>query len=81
MKSLTDKEQKSYENGKIWKIFYIYKGNFEETHAKDKKYFKVRDHYTGEYRGAAHSICNLKYSVPKEIPIAFTTLDLAMITI
>ena len=40
---------------------------------KDKKYCKVRDycHYTGEYRDAAHSICNLKYSVPKKIPIVF----------
>ena len=40
---------------------------------KDKKYCKVRDHchYTGEYRGAAHSICNLKYSAPKIIPIVF----------
>ena len=28
-------------------------------------------HYTGEYRGAAHSKCNLKYSVPKRIPIVF----------
>ena len=38
---------------------------------KDKKYCKVRDHchYTGEYRGAAHSIFNLKYRVPKKIPI------------
>ena len=35
--------------------------------------FRVRDHcqYIREYRGAAHSICNLKYSVPKKIPIAF----------
>ena len=40
---------------------------------KDKKHRKVRDHchYTGEYRGAADSIYNLKYSVPKNIPIVF----------
>ena len=43
------------------------------NNVKDKKYRKVTDHchYTGEYRGAAHSICNLKYNVPKKIPIAF----------
>ena len=40
---------------------------------KIKKYRKVRDYcrYPGEYRGATHSICNLKYSAPKEIPIVF----------
>ena len=40
---------------------------------KDEKYCKVGDHchYTGKYRAAAHSICNLKYSVPKKIPIVF----------
>ena len=40
---------------------------------KDEKYLKVRDHChnTGEYRGVAHSICNLKYSVPEKIPIFF----------
>ena len=40
---------------------------------KMKIYRKVRDHchYTGEYRDATHSICNLKYSVLKKIPIAF----------
>ena len=40
---------------------------------KDKKCRKVRDHCccTGEYRGAAHSICNLKYSLPKKTPIVF----------
>ena len=38
-----------------------------------KKCYKVRDHcnYTSEYRGAAHSICKLKYSIPKEIPVLF----------
>ena len=40
---------------------------------KHKKYCKVRDrcHYTGECRPAAHRICNLKYSVPKKIPLVF----------
>ena len=34
---------------------------------------KVRDHchYTGKYRGAAHSICNLRYKIPNEIPVIF----------
>ena len=32
---------------------------------------KVKDHchYTGKFRGAAHSICNLNCKVPKNIPI------------
>ena len=40
---------------------------------KIKKYRKSRDHckYTGEYGGAVHSICNLKYSIRKELPIVF----------
>ena len=34
------------------------------------KYHEVRDHchYTGEYKGAAHNICNLKY---RGLPIVF----------
>ena len=36
-----------------------------------KLYKKVRDHchFTGKFRGAAHSICNLHYKVPREIPV------------
>ena len=46
-----------------------------------KPYHKVRDqcHYTGKFIGAAHSICNLRYKVPKEIPIVIhncSTYDL-----
>ena len=43
----------------------------------DSKYFKnyrkVHDpcHYTGKYRGAAHSICNLRYKTVKKIPLIF----------
>ena len=53
MKSLTNEQQKSYENEKIC---YICKGKFEYEHAKDKIYRKVRDfdHYIDKYRGAAH---------------------------
>ena len=38
-----------------------------------KKYCRVRDHshYTSKYRCDARCICNLKYSVPKEIPVVF----------
>ena len=34
---------------------------------------KVRDHcrYTGKYRGAAHSNCNLNYKITKKIPLVF----------
>ena len=35
------------------------------------KLFINHCHYTREYRGAAHSICNLKYSVPNKIIIVF----------
>ena len=27
--------------------------------------------YTGEYRVASHSICNLKYGIPKEVSVVF----------
>ena len=70
MKLLTNEQQKSYWNSKIC---YICKEKFENKYVKDKKYGKVTNHchYTGVYRGAAYSICNLKYGVPKETPIAF----------
>ena len=63
MKPLTNEQQKLYKNAK--KKIFVKK--FEDKNAKDKKYHKVRDHchYAEEYRGAAHSICNLKYSVHK----------------
>ena len=41
--------------------------------SKHINYQKVRDHchYKGKYRGPTHSICNLKFTVPNEIPLVF----------
>ena len=40
---------------------------------KDFNNDKVRGHchFTGKYRGAAHNTCNLRYKVPKNIPVIF----------
>ena len=45
----------------------------KEFRDEDKNKKKVRDHchYTGRFREAAHSKCNLSYIVPKKIPIVF----------
>ena len=73
MISLTDEENKSY---KKQKLCFIFKKEFN-TDKNDKNtfklYHKVRDHcpYTGKNRGATHSICNLRYKTPKEIPVVF----------
>ena len=53
----------------IWKwknLLYLWKKKKNENkYVKDKKYNKIRYNclFTGEYTGAVHSICNLKYSV------------------
>ena len=70
-------EVKLYHNKQ--KICYICKKEFNNndmagpSSLERKKNYKVRDHchYTGKYRGAAHNICNLRYKLPKEIPIVF----------
>ena len=52
----------------------------KECHICFKKFSskarKVRDHchYTGKYRGAAHSSCNLRYRIPNYIPVVFHNL-------
>ena len=64
MKLSTKESQESYENAKLC---YICKEKIENQYLKDKIFCKVRDHclYTGEYRGAVHSKCTLKYSYLK----------------
>ena len=67
---LTDEENKSYEGQESC---HIYKGKFctdeDDENYKNRKKVKDHRHYTGKFRGAAHSICNLNYKVPKNIPI------------
>ena len=58
---------------KIEKYKNIFENISENKYVKDKyvKYCKVRVdncHYTEEYWGAAHSISNLKYILPKKFP-------------
>ena len=75
--SLTKEEKINYNDQKVC---YICKKEFDTI---DKKNYKVRDHchYTDKYRGAAHNICNLRYKVPKEIPVAFNNVLLTITTL
>ena len=69
MMPLTKNEEKNHNKQTVC---YICKKEFN-TDDSDKKHHKVKDHcqYTGKNRGAAHNICNLRYKIPKEIPIVF----------
>ena len=53
--------------------FHICKEKFsmdkDDKNYKNKRKVKDNFHYTGKFRGAAHSKCNLNYKVPKDIPI------------
>ena len=66
MIDLTECEIYNYEYAKYCHIC-------KKAFGKAKKHRKVRDHdhYTGKFRGAAHSICNLRYSTQKDIPVFF----------
>ena len=66
---LTKKELKPYW---VWKECYICGKEILEN-AEDINYPKIRYHcdYTWKYRGTAHSICNLKFNMPNEIPVVF----------
>ena len=72
MTSLTDEEKRKHEESNHCHICNEEFCNKKENE-KYREYCKVRDqcHYTGKYRGAAHSKFNLKYKVTKEIPVVF----------
>ena len=68
MEPLTSKQIKAHSKAKVCHIC------LEGFQIKDRK---VRDHchYTGKYRGAAHSNCNLQYKIPGHIPVIFHNLS------
>ena len=70
MIALTDEKNRSYEKQEVC---HIYKKKFctDEHDENYKNRRKVKDHchYTGKCRRAAHSNCNLKYKVLKDISI------------
>ena len=59
---LTKEEEDNYNKENIC---YIWKKEFNND--------KIRDHchITGKYRGAAHNTCNLRYKIPRNIPVIF----------
>ena len=68
---LTDEENKSYECKK-YATYAKKEFCFDENKKNEfKLYQKVKDHchYTWKFRGAPHSLCNLRYKVPKEISV------------
>ena len=72
MVRITDNENKFYEQQKEC---HIYQKEFcyDKNEKKKLKICQVKSqrslHYTGKFRGAAHSICNLNYKVPQVISV------------
>ena len=66
---LTKEEEDNYNKENIC---YICKKEFNNNDTSSSE-CKVRDHchFTGKYRGAAHNTYNLRYKIPKNIPVIF----------
>ena len=71
MMPLTDYEKWGYEMQNYCHICKRKLCYDKHNKSKYKAYCKVRDHchYTGEFRGAAHNICNLRHNDQREIPV------------
>ena len=75
---LTKEELKSHQDAKV--CYNCGKRILKKLY-KSINYQKVRGHchYTGKYKGTAHNICNLKFNVPNEIPVAFHMVQIVII--
>ena len=80
---LTHEENKFYEEQEAC---HICKEKFctdkDDENYKNKRKVKDHSHYTGKFRGAVNSKCNLNYKAPKDIPIIIhnTSYDTHFIT-
>ena len=83
MKKLTSEQWRDYNTAEkchiCMKPFEEEEKKSENADGKEEynKSKKVRDycHYTGDYRGAAHNGCNLRYKIPSYIPVVFHNLS------
>ena len=74
---LSEEENKSYKKQNVCHIckekFCLNENgeNENDENNKNEKYQQVKDHchYIGKFRGAVHNYCNLRYNIPKNIPI------------
>ena len=73
---LTPEEQKAFRKATTCWICEeaLVKDQSQEDY-KNKRPVRDHCHFTGEYRGAAHSICNLQFRKPKFTPILFHNLS------
>ena len=72
MDPLTKKQWKKYEQSTKCHICY------KPFTLRDPKVLTLKAdhcHYTGLYRGPAHSLCNLRYKIPSYIPVVFHNLS------
>ena len=74
MEDLTPEQQDQYGNATTC--------NGEFTEDDEEKNYKVRENnrYTGEFRGAAHNLCNLSHRRPTLSLFSVTTLEVIMDT-
>ena len=67
---LTSDEEKKHERSKYCHICNeTFNTSEESRHYINYRKVIDHDHYAGKYRGAAHSICNLRYETQREIPV------------
>ena len=74
MTPLKNKEITLYKSQKVCHICketFCYDKNKKNEYALYQK-IRYHCHYTRKFRGAAHNICNLRYKVPKKVPVVFS---------